>query len=515
MKKALLLFLFVTFTIKAQFSFVTSSPADGAVNVGLNDTLSFTFSAPIDTMNSFKYGDQYFSNVAPPFMQWFSADLKTVYFVGNLDSAKNYFFLFHGVKSASGEKMEVPALIQFTTDSVFSGYSISGNVSIEDDSVSPQYSLVAFLAAPLGGGSPFILHAAIADQNGDYTANYLPNGVYYPVAVKDVNGNGEIDPSEGDYIGEHDSVVVDGADLDSVNFVLGKVDPVRFAKARAILDSIRNSLPENLILYFVEGWGVDSLAGAKEWNFYFLNTTLFQAFRVYVSPFGHEVEPLEMDFFNWLRDFRPLADSFSVAAIPDSFINKIEHRIGRALRHRQLADSIGFEVSISLGDLSHYYFADMIPQQGEFYWGLRYAFYNKNDTSNGGIPYSKDFIAKLADTQNEEYKFLADYKTGQEVSVTSVDNNGKFVPLSFELKQNYPNPFNPTTVIQYQIPETGFVTLKIYDILGNEVATLINKQQQAGAYRVNFNAGNLSSGVYFYELKTGNFVNTKKMILLR
>ncbi len=514
MKKALLLFLFVSFTIKAQFSFVSSNPADGSVNVGLNDTLSFTFSAPIDTMSSFKYGDQYFTNVLPPFQKWFSQDLSTVYFAANLDSAKKYFFLFHGVKSASGEKMASPVLIQFTTDSVFSGYSVSGSVSIEDENVSPANSIVAFLGAPLGNEAPFILHAALADVNGNYTASYLPDGVYYPVAVKDVNENGEIDPSEGDLIGEHDSIEVNGSDLAGVDFVLRKIDPVKFAKARAMLDSIKNTLPPNLVLYFVQGWNVDSLAGATEWEFYFLNLTMFQAFRVYISPFGHDVEQLDMDFFNWLRDFRALSDSVKAAAMPDSFIARVERRIGRALRHRHLPDSIGFEVSLSLGDLSHTFFSDVIPQPGKFYWGLRYSFYNKNDSTGGGIPYRDGRLAKIANTENEEYKFLADYKTGNEVSVTSIGDKEN-IPLSFELKQNYPNPFNPSTIIKYQIPQNGFVTLKVYDILGNEVATLINKQQQAGVYQVNYNASKLSSGIYFYQLKTGSYVDTKKMILLR
>ncbi len=88
------------------------------------------------------------------------------------------------------------------------------------------------------------------------------------------------------------------------------------------------------------------------------------------------------------------------------------------------------------------------------------------------------------------------------------------------LYQNYPNPFNPTTKIKYSIPfvETRYipsVQIKVYDILGREVATLVNKEKQPGNYEVEFNASNLSSGVYFYKLTAGIFVETKKMILLR
>jgi hypothetical protein len=88
-------------------------------------------------------------------------------------------------------------------------------------------------------------------------------------------------------------------------------------------------------------------------------------------------------------------------------------------------------------------------------------------------------------------------------------------PLEFALEQNYPNPFNPSTTIRYSIRENSLVTLKIYDILGNEVATLVREVKPAGIYSVNFNSGSLSSGIYFYKLNAGNFTETKKMIMLK
>ncbi len=83
------------------------------------------------------------------------------------------------------------------------------------------------------------------------------------------------------------------------------------------------------------------------------------------------------------------------------------------------------------------------------------------------------------------------------------------------MEQNYPNPFNPTTNISYRIPESGFVSLKVYDALGREVAALVNEVKPAGNYLVNFNAAGLASGVYFYRLKAGNFTQNHKMILLK
>jgi len=89
------------------------------------------------------------------------------------------------------------------------------------------------------------------------------------------------------------------------------------------------------------------------------------------------------------------------------------------------------------------------------------------------------------------------------------------MPRTFELGQNYPNPFNPTTLISYQLPVASEVSLKVYDVLGREVMTLVNGKQDAGSYNLNFNASNLSSGVYFYRLQAGSFVQTKKMMLVK
>jgi photosystem II stability/assembly factor-like uncharacterized protein len=89
------------------------------------------------------------------------------------------------------------------------------------------------------------------------------------------------------------------------------------------------------------------------------------------------------------------------------------------------------------------------------------------------------------------------------------------IPSGFRLFQNYPNQFNPTTRIEYSIPNSSFVTLKVYDVLGREVAVLINEEKHAGNYEVEFNGKNLSSGIYFYKLQAGNYSSVKKMILMK
>jgi len=109
--------------------------------------------------------------------------------------------------------------------------------------------------------------------------------------------------------------------------------------------------------------------------------------------------------------------------------------------------------------------------------------------------------------------------------VVGIKNDKPVIPLNFVLYQNYPNPFNPTTTIKYSIAtssplakgrtEEGFVTLKVYDVLGREVATLVNEKQSPGSYSVMFNASGIPSGIYFYKLTAGKFSQTKKMLLLK
>jgi len=136
-------------------------------------------------------------------------------------------------------------------------------------------------------------------------------------------------------------------------------------------------------------------------------------------------------------------------------------------------------------------------------------------------------------TAQQEYSFTDDIENIRATSIAyrlkQVDFNGNseysdevlvnnLVPLEYNLSQNFPNPFNPATVIDYALPENSFVSLKVYNSLGQEVSNLVNENKQAGTYHVNFNASGLPSGVYYYILRAGNnneFVKTNKMVLLK
>jgi hypothetical protein len=132
-----------------------------------------------------------------------------------------------------------------------------------------------------------------------------------------------------------------------------------------------------------------------------------------------------------------------------------------------------------------------------------------------------EITALTADINEEIYAGLEDGKIRKISGIILTDIDEEFVnnPTQYKLNQNYPNPFNPSTIINYQLPISGNVTLKVFDVLGREVATLVDEYRNAGRYEVEFNTAssikNPASGIYFYQLKAGDFVETKKMLLIK
>ncbi len=146
------------------------------------------------------------------------------------------------------------------------------------------------------------------------------------------------------------------------------------------------------------------------------------------------------------------------------------------------------------------------PVGGNNFDGLALTMLHEN-FNNDNLP---DFAIL---TQSDSFYIY--YNAGWIPTGIKTEDETEMTVTAYELFQNYPNPFNPSTNIRYSVPERSSVVLKIYDILGSEVSTLVNEDKDAGIYTVNFNASQLASGIYFYRLTAGTFVETKKMILLR
>jgi hypothetical protein len=123
---------------------------------------------------------------------------------------------------------------------------------------------------------------------------------------------------------------------------------------------------------------------------------------------------------------------------------------------------------------------------------------------DAGVDIGFDFLGNAPD--------LGAFEVDDATDVNSIEKN---IPDNIHLYQNYPNPFNPTTSIEYQVSRSENVTLKVYDILGSEKKTLVNKIHSPGVYKIKFDASEFPSGVYFYRLQAGEFIQTRKMLLLK
>jgi len=195
-------------------------------------------------------------------------------------------------------------------------------------------------------------------------------------------------------------------------------------------------------------------------------------------------------------------------------------------------DSIFFE-SVPVGDSSIIYVS--IENNSSQFLNIT-GFYNKNNMYNiyHALPFSitpygseeisisfnpnedgyfKDHLYIISDTDSSRIAQVMVLAGRTDTIFSNIQNDD--VITKFSLEQNYPNPFNPSTTIQYQMPKSGLVTLKIYDVLGREIITLVNEELSAGKHEADFDALGFNSGVYFYRLQAGSFIETKKMVLMK
>jgi len=192
----------------------------------------------------------------------------------------------------------------------------------------------------------------------------------------------------------------------------------------------------------------------------------------------------------------------------DTWISQISNKLGNIHSIRMCDENVGW--AVGLGDLfGNQYGLNYETTDGGNSWMHRTAFDDIHMNS----------IFFLNPTTGWGNSLVSVYKYQTATDVYEISS----IPQQYNLSQNYPNPFNPTTTINYQIPELSLVTLTVYDVLGNEVATLVNEEKAVGSYEVEFDASNLPSGIYFYRIQAGDpskgsgqgFIETRKMVLLK
>lgn len=200
----------------------------------------------------------------------------------------------------------------------------------------------------------------------------------------------------------------------------------------------------------------------------------------------------------------PPTGSFDARFIlPGSDDSQVDYRFGYKT---SITGSISYEIQFQIGNGNNITISRKLPKgvTGNLQDKFGGIVVNKAMTTDGNITVTNHSITKL--DMIVQYNFVP---SGFDDSKSKVNQ----LSLNYILQQNYPNPFNPTTLINYSIPKSEFVTIKVYDLLGQEIATLVNGDKTAGNHRVEFNARRLTSGVYYYRMESGKFSQTKKFIV--
>jgi len=262
----------------------------------------------------------------------------------------------------------------------------------------------------------------------------------------------------------------------------------------------------------VNSWSLIGFLG----NIDSLNTksSLMKSFQLFVNYGTTEKNGGWFIQSEWVKTFSQCPIVPDTLAVRCKFVNGSQNiseiRVRIAIQDSNTDFFSGYESNININDTSWQIFK----------WDMSYVktFMTK---------FLKLYLVFLTITPDSTY-------TGSQIGVsrlwginngdtTIYDNFGGTTGISkiqpqvngFELKQNYPNPFNPTSTISYAVPKTVFVTLKVYDVLGKEVATLVNEEKPAGNYNSRFDSSGLASGMYIYRLTAGAYTETKKMILMK
>jgi hypothetical protein len=498
---------FVVATASAQLTVVSTSPVNGSAAVGTNTTISITFSEPLDSTLVLQGEYRVFSNISSLGAQQFSPDFQTVSYDVVLDSARAYFFCVYSVRAQSGAVMNTPYCMHFSTGWVFPPWSVGGNLLAGATGVSPAFALVILSSTSLMGSGPTPVAAVVADSDGTFTIPYVTDGVYYPVSAKDVDGDGQINPDAGtDVIAFADSIIVAGGNVTGLEMTFMRLLPLSLHEALPLADTLSQSLPPDRSLRQVQAWGVDTLGRARTWSFAYLANSSTSGYRIEVGSMDRRVDLLDSMWIDWLIRSRPVPDLLG-ASTSAAFIASVENNGGRAFRTQSVLPPLRFEASVAVGDIRSCGYWGLVPDTSLSYWGARYSW--GYDSLNSWIP-----------VLVQEY--VGDFATGAVLLVNGVrgKDNG-LVPATTRLVQNYPNPFNGETTIGFEIQPARttvsgeWVTLKVYDVLGREVASLVNEPMQAGTYTVRFNRRDVPSGVYFYSLHAGGTRVTRTMMVLK
>jgi hypothetical protein len=510
MKKYLLLILLFLFPVVvfAQLTVVSTQPANNAKNVPLITTISITFIEAIDTVDlKAKGNNTSFANIDSVTSTGFSGDQKTMFANVVLKANHSYFIAFIYVKAKSGTILSTPVVYYFTTGADFAPYSLSGTVLSGSTGVLPEGSIVGLATVNImkdegkNGPPPFAAWANV-NSNGTYLIPNVANGTYWPIAAKDVNHDGSLDPNNGiDVLAFGDSIIINNASITNFNMTFINFAPKVFSETITIADSLAKNLAADKVLRKISAWDVDTLGRSQSWEFAYTFNSNAPAQAIQVQSSGSKTYTLDQGYMDWIKMLNPIT-GYQSAASSATVVANAENGGGKAFRVLPHPDSLQFRIELSIADQKYSWFGGWGFDTSKIYWAVAYTLQYQVSQNQSNTVKGKYFLCDLA--------------TGAVILTQTMGVKEEMsIPEKFSLLQNYPNPFNPTTNIKFTIPSSNFTSLKIFDLLGKEVAVLVNEKKDAGEYTIPFNAARLPSGIYFYQLRSGNFVEAKKMVLMK
>jgi hypothetical protein len=338
---------------------------------------------------------------------------------------------------------------------------------------------IAPFEAEIGAGGWEIGYSVSEDQGATWSAEVVPDWRTLD-ATANYTGIWDFDSSDGNVISFAGDIQVDGNGY--VHFVVGLEDSSKFGGA---------GHPYAIVELFetADGWDSKVIAGdldmVNAWNVFNSGTQATPAIgQMGYSPFIATNQDRDVYVAQWIymTDADTTADVYMAIRAEGG----------------EWSDPINLTETPEMNETGAH-LAPMIKDNGDGSYVAYSGYYY--ETGNTG-PYTNDL--------NEHTFYIA----AVPLVLTSVESKDE-VAYNFDLAQNYPNPFNPSTTIKYSVPELADVSIKIYDMLGKEVTTLVDAQQAQGVYEVTFDASNLASGMYIYTMKAGSYQSSKKMLLMK
>jgi hypothetical protein len=497
---SLFLVLLVAGPLYAQLTVTSTSPVNNATNVPAVTTISLTFSAAIDT-SILQHTDRgVFTNIDTIQVIGLSGDKRTISFAAHLTPGRPHYITYYYVKGAGGVDLTTPYIFYFTTAASFPTTTVSGTVVAGTSGVDPAGCLVVLATGQINEGQPNLAIGTISTTGGAFTIPYVTNGGYYPIATKDVDHDGSIDPGMGiDPIVQGDSITVSGSSITGITLPLSKMSPMSFREAYDTAMVCATTLPSDRTLKMISCYDPDTLGFSQEWNFDFTMPSQPAGARLRISPMEQRYDSLDYWSRQTAGQSRALTNVAGAAELT-TFMTNCENAGGRAYRI-PANDSLAFHWYFVLGDARWNEFWPLVTDTSKNYWSATYWWGTTSDTMWN---------------QKRMMRFLGNFQTGVILRTTDVrPSDAPTVPDQATLSQNFPNPFNPSTVITFSIPATQEVSLSVVSILGQQVDVLADGMFARGNYDVRVNGERWPSGIYFCVLRTGGATLVSKMVLLR